>query len=93
MREIINGRLEHEDWSQNIDFITPFEILDLDIGDLLVLGDTSIVDQDVDLELAGLGVREVVFGCVDNVVGAGFLGYVGLDDEGRDAVGVLEGFG
>lgn len=82
--------MEQENGSQNIDLITPFELTDLDLGKLLVLGDTGIVDQDIDLEFAGLGMRKVVFGCVDDMVCAGFVGHVGLDDQSRDAVGVLQ---
>ena len=58
-----------------------------------VLADAGVVDDHVDLELAGFGVGEVVFGCGDDVDAAGRVAEVGLHGDGFDAVAFFELFG
>ena len=56
------------------------------VEDGFLVDDAGVVDEDVDLELAGFGVGEVVLGCVDDVGWAGGEAHVGLDYEGGDLV-------
>lgn len=75
------------------------EVGDLDVGELVVFGDASVVDDDVDLEGCvgrsrgrGGGV-ELGLGGGDEGGGPGGRAEVGLDAEGLDAVGGLEAVG
>ena len=58
-----------------------------------VLADAGVVDDDVDLELAGFGVGEVVFGGGDDVGAAGGGAEGGLHGDGFDGVAFFELFG
>jgi hypothetical protein len=93
VREVGQGGLGEEQGPEDVDAIGVLVGVDGDVLEQLVDGDAGVVDEDVDLEGAGLGVREVVLGRGDEVGWAGGVTQVGLDDEGGDAVLFLEGFG
>ena len=58
-----------------------------------VFVDAGVVDDDVDLEGAGFGMGEVVFGCGDDVGGTVRVAEVGLDGDGFDGVGFFQFLG
>jgi hypothetical protein len=71
----------------------PFPVAYRTFFNLQVLGYTRIIDQDVDLETPGFGMREVVFGGVYYVGWTVGGTHVGLDYEGLYTVFGGEGLG
>lgn len=86
MWQIWQRSLHQQQRAQNVNPVLPLVILNRAFFNLQVLGDTSVVYDDVDLELSGLGVREVILGCGDYVCGPGTGAHVGLDYEAGGAV-------
>lgn len=93
MGQVRQGGLGEQHGAQDINAILPLILVDGDILQQLIAVHASVVDQDIDLELAGLGVREVVLGRADQVGGPGGNAHVGLDDEAGHAVLLGEGLG
>lgn len=91
--EVRQSGLHEQDGPEDVDGVRFVEIFGGDVGNVVVGCDGSVVDDDIDLERAGLGVREVVLGGFDDVGGTGGRTHVGLDREGTDIVFVLEGGG
>ena len=81
MREARHRGLHQQERSEDVDSILSLEALDRGILDEFNICHSGIIDDDVDLELPGLGVREVVFREGDEVRGAGGVAYVGLDGQ------------
>lgn len=81
-----------QEGAADVDVVNVCEVVCVALFDGEVAGYAGVVDDDVDLEFFGFGVREVV-GCdVDDVLGAVEGAHVGLDGEGFDAVALLELF-
>ncbi|ROV89836.1 hypothetical protein VMCG_09514 [Cytospora schulzeri] len=81
--------LHEEEGPQDVDAVGEVEVGDLEVGQLVVLGDAGVVDQDVDLELVvgrGRGRGEVFPRGLDEGPGALRGAQVGLHAEGLDAV-------
>lgn len=93
MGQVRQGGLREQHRAQDINAILPLVLVDGDILQQLIAVHASVVDQDINLELAGLGVREVVLGRADQVGGPGGNAHVGLDDEAGHAVLLAEGLG
>ncbi len=88
--EIGQRGLHEQNGSEDIDVVLPVETLGGDFFQGEVPRDARVVDDDVDLEFAASGVREVVLGCVYDVGWSIGVAHVGLDAEDGDAVGLLE---
>ena len=86
-REVRLGGLDEEERAEDVDLVGNVKVGDLDVGDLVVVGDAGVVDDDVDLELAGGGKGGLGGG--DELGGARRGGEVGLDDESAD---LMRGF-
>ena len=78
------GGLHEQEGSPHVDVVLPCEFGGVDFGDAPVLRDAGVVDEDVDLEFARLGVREAVLGYFDHVRGTGLGAHIGLDSDGFD---------
>lgn len=79
--EVGLSSLDEQQGTHDVDIEAGGEVLGLDVGDLVVEGDTSIVDEDVDAERA-----EGLRGLRDEAGGAGGGAEVGLDGHGLDGV-------
>ena len=93
MREVGERGLQEQDGPEDVDGVGAMKVVERDVGEGAVHGDAGVVDQDVDLEFPGFGVREVVLGGAYDVGGAGGGADVGLDGDGCDGVGLREGGG
>lgn len=90
VREVRARGFHEEERAADIDVVEESEVVAVALFDGEVAGDAGVVDDDVDLQLAGLGVREVVLGHLDEVRGAVLGAHVCLDGQAFDAVGVLQ---
>lgn len=64
--------MHKEQWASHVDVELSGKVFAVDVFDVVVAGDASIVDDDVELELARLGVLEVVLGDFYEVLRAVF---------------------
>ena len=90
VREVRFRRLHEEERAPDVDVVLAREFGGVDGGDAAVLRDPRVVDDDVDLELARLGVGEAVLGHVDDVGRTGLGAHVGLERDGFDGELVLK---
>lgn len=91
--EVGLGGLDEEERAEDVDAVRVLEVLDLDVRELVVLGDARVVDDYVQLEpVVGRGGRggEVVPRGLDEGPGPVGRAQVGLHAQGLDAVCRLE---
>ena len=86
MREVGQGGLQQENGAEDVDGVHFGELFGSDVAEGFVACDAGIIDDDVNLEGTGFGVREVVFSCVDEIGRTGGRADVGLDGERTDIV-------
>jgi len=72
VRQVGDGGFHEEERAAHVDVVEVREVFAVAVFDCEVTGDAGVVDDDIDLEPAVLGVREVVFGEFDDVRGAVF---------------------
>ena len=80
--------LHEEERAQDVDLVRGVEVRDLDVRELVIVGYTGVVDDDVDLE--GAVALEGGLDGGDERGGTGGGAEVGLGDTGADAVLRLE---
>lgn len=94
--EVRRHGLHEQQRAEDVDFEGEVEVFGVDFGKLAVLGDTGVVDDDIDSEFGvgtwGRGV-EVVLGGGDEGGGALDGAQIGLDTKGLDAILGLKSFG
>ena len=85
--------MEQKNRTEDVDGVLGVEGFGGDVWQVLVCGDASVVDEDVDAEGVGFGVREVVACCCDDVRWACGAAHVRLHCDGFDAVVFFQGGG
>ena len=68
--------MDEQEGTEDVDLVLPVEIGNSAVLDGEVLGYTGVIDENVNLELAALGVREVVLCCVYYVCWTGWDAHV-----------------
>ena len=91
MWEVRKCRLKEENRSKYIDGVLLVESICGDILQHLISCNSSIVDDDVDLELAGLGMRKVVLCRGNEMSWAVRVPKIGLNRQCLYAMVILEG--
>lgn len=93
VREIGQHGFHEEQRTADVDVVERREIRRVAVLNRQVARDARVLHDDVDLQLAALGVLEVVRGHVDDVRGAVFSAQVGLHGKAFHAVGLLQSLG
>lgn len=93
VRQVRHGSLHEEKRTADVDVVEVGKVRSVALFNCQVAGDACVLDDDVDLHLVALGVREVVLCNVNDVGGTVFGAHVGLDRDAFDAVCVLEPLG
>lgn len=91
--QIRNSSLHKEQRSSNIDSVNKVKVLHIALLNRKIGCYTSIVDDDVDLQFASLGVGEMVQCCSDKVCRTILTAHIGLYGQSLDSVLFLKTFG
>lgn len=93
VRQVRGGRFHKEERAAHVDVVERGEVVAVAFFHCQIAGQSSVVDNDIDLQLATLRVREVVLGHLYKVGRAGFGAHVCLHGQAFDAVGFLQALG
>lgn len=90
MGEVRKGGFDEQDRAEHVDGVDLRECFRCDFLHRHVPRDPRIIDQDVDLEFARFGVREVVLRRRDQMRRPVWVTHVGLNRYGLDSMGGLK---
>lgn len=88
--QIFHGSLDEKEWSEHIDLVLVFEVLNGARCDFVVDRDTSVVDDNVNLEFSTLWVGEVILDSSDDMLWTTGTGHICLNAETLNSIGLLQ---